>query len=42
MNKIYLCEREINIRNVYGDDEVVYTKEQVLSSPETFKNTKFI
>lgn len=42
MNKIYLCESEINIRNVYGDDEVVYTKEQVLSSPETFKNTKFI
>ena len=42
MNKIYLCDKEINIRNVYCDDERVYTKAQVLSSPEMFKDTEYI
>lgn len=42
MNKIYLCEKEINIRNVYCNDEPVYTKAQVLSSPESFESTEYI
>ena len=42
MNRIYLCENEKNIRNVYGDNERVYTKAEVFSDPELFKNTEYV
>ncbi len=42
MNRIFLCENEKNIRNVYCDDERVYTKAEVLSAPELFKNTAYV
>ena len=42
MNRIFLCENEKNIRSVYCDDERVYTKAEVLSTPELFQNTEYI
>ncbi len=42
MNRIYLCEKEKNIRNVYCDSGRVYTKAEVLSSPELFQNTEYV
>lgn len=42
MNRIYLCEKEKNIRNVYGDPARVYTKAEVLNDPEPFKSTEFV
>lgn len=42
MNKIYLCEKEGNIRNVFGDEDRVYTKAEVLNNPEQFKNTQYV
>ncbi|MBE6780566.1 MAG: hydroxyacid dehydrogenase [Ruminococcaceae bacterium] len=42
MNRIYLCEKAENIRNVYFDEERVYTKAEVMNSPETFKNTEYV
>lgn len=42
MNRIYLCENEKNIRNVYGDNAHVYTKAEVLNAPERFKNTAYV
>lgn len=42
MNRMYLCENEKNIRNVYGDNARVYTKAEVLNAPERFKNTEYV
>ncbi len=42
MNRIFLCENEKNIRNVYGDNARVYTKAEVLNAPERFKNTEYV
>lgn len=42
MNRIYLCETEKNIRNVYSYNEHVYTKSEVLNAPEMFKNTECV
>ena len=42
MNRIYLCENEENIRNVYCDKEHIYTKSEVLNAPEIFKNTEYV
>lgn len=42
MNRIYLCEKEKNIRNVYCDNERVYTKAEVLNAPELFKSTEYV
>ena len=42
MNRIFLCENEKNIITVYCDNERVYTKAEVLSAPELFKNTEYV
>ena len=42
MNKIYLCEKEENVRNVYCDTGRVYTKAEVLNTPELFQNTEYV
>lgn len=42
MNRIYLCAKEQNIRNVYCDTGRVYTKAEVLNTPELFKNTEYV
>lgn len=42
MNVIYLCEKEEHIRNVYGDTGRVYTKDEVLNTPELFQNTEYV
>ena len=42
MNRIYLCEDEKNIRNVYGDNERVYTKAEILNAPELFQDTAYV
>ena len=42
MNKIYLCEKEENVRNVYCDTGRVYTKAEVLNAPQLFKNTEYV
>ena len=42
MKRIYLCENEKNIRNVYCDTKHVYTKSEVLNSLESFKNTEYV
>ena len=42
MKMIYLCEKENAIRNVYCDQERVYTKADVLNTPEAFKDTEYI
>lgn len=42
MKKIYLCAKSKNIKNVYATDDTVYTKEDVLSEPEKFKDTEYL
>lgn len=42
MEMIYVCENEKNIRNVYCDTARVYTKSEVLKTPEKFKSTEYI
>lgn len=42
MKRIYLCEEEKNIRDVYCDNERVYTKLEVLNNPEIFKETEYV
>ena len=42
MKQIYLCENGQNIKNVYGVDDRVYSKAQVLADPEGFRDTRFI
>lgn len=42
MKSIYLCEKKINIKNVYRTEESVYSKEDVLKASYLFKETEYI
>lgn len=42
MKAIYLCEKAGNIRRVFGSDDTVYTKADVLQKPEAFRDTAYI
>ena len=42
MNTIYLCESVVNIKRVFGDNAPVYSKNDLLKSPEKFQNTVYI
>lgn len=42
MKEIYLCDRPENIRYVYQDDSKVFTKADVLASPEQFHETEYV
>lgn len=42
MKTIYLCEGEPKIRNVYGTEERIYTKADVLQNPLHFRDTEFV
>jgi len=42
MKTIFLCEDEKNIRNVYGADDTVFCKADVLNHPEQFADTECI
>lgn len=42
MKTIYLCEKEQNIRNVFGTQERVWCKADVLANPGSFRNTEYI
>ena len=42
MKAIYLCEKAGNIRRVFGSDDTVYTKADVLKKPEAFRDTAYI
>ena len=42
MNRIYLCEKQEQIRNVYCDTGRVYTKAEVLNTPQLFQNTEYV
>lgn len=41
MKTVYLCEKAKNIKNVFGTEETVYCKEDVLKNPELFRNTEY-
>lgn len=40
MNRIYLCENEQNIRNVFCTQAQVYCKDDILREPKLFRNTE--
>lgn len=42
MKTIYLSEKVKAVKNVYGTDEAVYVKADVLKDPESFKDTEYI
>ena len=42
MKVIYLCEKEESIRRVFGTDDTVYTKADVLENPKVFCDTEYI
>lgn len=42
MKVIYLCENAGNVRRVFGTDDTVYTKADVLEDPEVFRDTEYI
>lgn len=42
MNTIYLCENAQNVRNVFGTQEQVFSKADVLNDPEGFWDTEYI
>ena len=42
MKTIYLCEDEKDLRSVYGTEERVYTKTDILQEPQRFQNTEYI
>lgn len=42
MKKIYLCTNSKTVKNVYATDDTVYTKDDILSEPEKFKNTEYV
>jgi phosphoglycerate dehydrogenase-like enzyme len=42
MKIIYLCEEKENIKRVFGTDETVFTKADILSSKENLKETEII
>lgn len=42
MNKIYLCEKPANIKNVFGTDAQVFCKAELLAEPEKFRETRYV
>lgn len=42
MKRIYLCESEKNIRNIFCTDDPVYNKEDILKNAEQFKAVEFV
>ena len=42
MKTIYLCESETDLRSVYGTQEKIYCKADVLQAPENFRDTEYI
>lgn len=42
MEIIYLCEKPLNIKAVYNADEFVYCKDDLLKTPDVFKDTEYI
>ena len=42
MNTIYLCEKEQDLRSVYGTDERIYCKADVLQDPQSFRGTEYV
>lgn len=42
MKTIYLCEKERNIRDVFGTQARVWCKAEVLDDPGSFRNTEYI
>lgn len=42
MKTIYLCESEKDLRRVYGTEDNIYCKADVLQNPESFLNTEYV
>ena len=42
MKTVYLCENEKNVRDVFGYGGRVYTKADVMTSPELFSDTEYL
>lgn len=42
MKTIYLCEREGKIRRIFGTQEPIYTKADILKNSAQFQNTEYI
>lgn len=42
MNSIYLCEKQENIKNVFGTDQRVYCKAELLAEPEKFREVDYV
>ena len=42
MKEIYLSEKAGSVRRVFGTDDTVYTKEDILKAPEAFRDTEYI
>ncbi len=42
MNIIYLCEEAQTIKNVYGTDSVIYCKNDLLKTPDAFKDVEYV
>ena len=42
MKTIYLCESEKDLRRVYGTEDNIYCKADVLQDPENFRDTEYV
>lgn len=42
MKTIFLCENEKDLRSVYGTEERIYCKADVLQEPQSFRNTEYV
>lgn len=42
MKTIYLCESEKDLRRVYGTEDKIYSKADVLQDPENFLDTEYV
>ncbi len=42
METIFLCENKQTVRDVYGTDETVFSKEDLLKNPDAFRDTAYI
>lgn len=42
MKTIYLCEKEKTARNVFGTQEQVFCKADVLENPDSFRDTEYV
>lgn len=42
MKTIYLCESEKDLRRVYGTEDKIYSKADVLQNPESFLDTEYV